>query len=89
MTHDPDAHYLKIGEAAELLRVSERFIRQSIKRGDLVAVKIGGVTRIPRSAISAGLPTGPAGEGSLFADAVAHSDAGNVVPFTRGPRGKS
>lgn len=40
-------HFLKAGEAAEILRTDVRTVRRGIARGDLPAVRVNGTVRIP------------------------------------------
>lgn len=47
-----EVDYLSIAETANLLRVSQATIRRAIRHGDLPAVRLGRVIRVPRSALA-------------------------------------
>jgi excisionase family DNA binding protein len=49
---DADRTLLRVREAAEILRVSEKTIRRLISSGNLTAVRIGRLVRIPVRAIN-------------------------------------
>jgi excisionase family DNA binding protein len=50
----PSPQFITVAEAAEELRVTERFIRKVIATGDLRAVKVGGrLVRIRRDDLEA------------------------------------
>ena len=46
-----DTEYLTVGEAAEKLRVTTETIYRMVERGDLAALRIGRLIRIPAAAV--------------------------------------
>jgi excisionase family DNA binding protein len=61
MSAPTEPEYLTIREAAVLLRCCPDTVRAGIRRGELSAVRVGRVVRLPRARLAgAGVDNGPA-----------------------------
>ena len=68
VSSSPTQVFLRVDEAAAILKVSSKTVRRLFGRGDLKAVRIGRLVRIPFSEIDRLIAGGDAGRADLRGD---------------------